>query len=112
MDIVMVDGREIELDDDGYLVDFDAWGEDVAKTLAEIDNVELSDCHWTAINFMREFYGEYEVPPSVQVIIKAVGDQIDRRGCTNKSIERLFPRGGCKHACRLAGLPESFCAAC
>ena len=29
-----------------------------------------------------------------------------------KKLKEIFPLGGCKHACRLAGLPTSYCHAC
>ena len=112
MQAISVDGREIEFNQLGFMVDFNDWDEEVAKSLAKINNVELTECHWVVINFMREFYSEFETPPSKRNLIKAVGDRIDERGCTRKTLERLFPLGGCKQACRLAGLPEPYCAAC
>jgi sulfur relay (sulfurtransferase) DsrC/TusE family protein len=33
-------------------------------------------------------------------------------GCTKQTLREIFPMGGCKHACRLAGLPESYCHSC
>lgn len=112
MQAISVDGREIEFNQMGFIVDFNDWNEEVAKSLAKINNLELTECHWVVINFMREFYSEFQVPPSKRNLIKAVGDQIDERGCTGKTLERLFPVGGCKQACRFAGLPEPYCAAC
>ena len=112
METISVDGRELEFNQFGFLVDFDDWDEEVAKSLAKIDNLELTKCHWVAINFMREFYSEFQVAPSKRNLIKAVGDQIDEQGCTRKKLERLFPLGGCKQACRFAGLPESYCRSC
>ena len=110
--VIEVGEREILVNKDGYLINFDDWDENVAKTMAEIDHLELTDCHWAAINFLREYFSEYEVPPSPRVVIKKVGDKINAWGCTNKTLEQAFPLGGCKHACRLAGLPSYYCHAC
>lgn len=110
--LIRVGDREIEVNQEGYLVNFDDWDAEVAKTMAAIDHLELSSCHWEAIKFLREYYTEYEIPPSPRVVIKAIGDKINTWGCTNKNLEQAFPLGGCKHACRLAGLPSYYCHAC
>ena len=110
---VQVQGRDLALNDKGFLADFAAWDDDVATALAAEDGLELTDCHWSAIRFLREYYHQFEVPPSPRIMIKAVGDKIARGGaCTRKSLEGLFPKGGCKQACRIAGLPDHYCHSC
>ena len=110
--VIQVGEKQIGINQEGYLINFDDWDEEAAKAMAEVDHLELSHCHWIAINFMRDFYREYEVPPPPRVVIKAIGDKINARGCTNKTLEQTFPLGGCKQACRLAGLPAYYCHAC
>jgi len=110
--VIQVGEKQLEVNQEGYLVNFDDWDEDTAKALAEADRLELSDCHWITINFMRDFYREYEVPPPPRVVMKTIGDKINALGCTNKTLEQTFPLGGCKQACRLAGLPAYYCHAC
>ncbi|MCP4284999.1 MAG: TusE/DsrC/DsvC family sulfur relay protein [Gammaproteobacteria bacterium] len=112
MNNVQVDGREIQLNDKGYLVNFEDWDINVAETLAGMDKLTLTRCHWVAIDFMREFYRQFEIPPSPRVLLKAVGNQIYENGCSRRDLDRIFPNGGCKHACRLAGLPDAYCHAC
>lgn len=112
MHSIQVDGRDIQLNDDGYLVNFEDWDRSVAETLAGIDHLTLTGCHWVAIDYMRDFYRQFEIPPSSRVLLRAVGDQIYENGCSRKELDRIFPKGGCKQACRLAGLPEAYCHAC
>jgi len=109
---IQVDGRDIQLNNEGYLVNFEDWDKSVAETLAEMDHLTLTKCHWVAIDFMRDFYRQYEIPPSSHALLKAVGDQIYEYGCSRKDLEKIFPKGGCRHACRLAGLPDAYCHAC
>jgi tRNA 2-thiouridine synthesizing protein E len=46
-------------------------------------------------------------------MIKAVGDKIASGGtCTRRTLEGLFPKGGCKQAYRIAGLPSHYCHSC
>ena len=110
--VLQVGEKQVAVNHKGYLINFDAWNEDFAKTVAERDHLKLKKCHWEAINFLRNFYREYEVPPSPRIIIKAIGDKINSWGCTNKDLEKAFPLGGCKQACRLAGLPYHYCHVC
>jgi tRNA 2-thiouridine synthesizing protein E len=107
-----VGGRNIELNEKGYLVNFGDWSEKVAEALAKEEGISLEHCHWEAIRFMREFYSEYEVIPSPRNIIKAIGSKLTRGACTRKVVDELFPDGGCKQACRLAGLPQYYCHSC
>ena len=107
-----VGGRSIELSNKGFLVCVDEWSETVAETLAQEEGVALEDCHWQVIRFMREFYAEYEVNPSPRNIIKAIGNHLTTGKCTRKVFDELFPDGGCKQACRIAGLPNYYCHSC
>ncbi|MCU7835444.1 MAG: TusE/DsrC/DsvC family sulfur relay protein [gamma proteobacterium symbiont of Taylorina sp.] len=104
--------KQVAVNNKGYLINFDDWDENFAKTMSEIDHLKLTDCHWEAINFLRDFYREYEVPPHPRSVIKAIGDKISSWGCTKKDFEKAFPLGGCKQACRLAGLPLHYCHSC
>ena len=105
-------GRQIPVNQEGYLIDFGDWNEEVARTMAQSDQLKLSDCHWIVINFLRDYFQEYGVPPSPRTVKNTIGDQISAWGCTNETLEQAFPLGGCKQACRLAGLPAYYCHAC
>lgn len=96
----------------GYLINFYDWDKDFTYKVAELDHLKLTKPHWAAINFLRDFYSEYEVPPTPHLVIKSVGKKINSFGCTNHDVKRMFPLGGCKQACRLAGLPLHHCNAC
>ncbi len=104
---LQIDDREVEFNDSGYMIDFDEWDDEIANALAVADDLELTDKHWTVISFIREFFGEYEITPSVTAVIKTVGDSLSE-DCTSRTIDQLFPQDGYNQACRLAGLPESF----
>lgn len=110
--IVQVGQNQFVVNHKGYLINFADWTKDFAKAVAETDHLELTKCHWETINFLREYYLEYKVPPHYRDVIKAVGEKINALGCSKKDLEKAFPLGGCKHACRLAGLPSHYCHAC
>lgn len=113
MSAMHIAGRDLELNQKGHLVRFDDWNKEVAEALAEKESITLSDSHWRVIDYLREYYTEFETSPSARLIVKDVGHELTRNApCTRKTLDALFPNGGCKQACRIAGLPESYCHSC
>ena len=52
-------GNTYEVDENGFMQETDKWTEDVARAYAELENVsELSEEHWQAINYLRNYYLE------------------------------------------------------
>lgn len=110
MSMTQIAGRELEVTAKGFLANFDDWSRDIAEAIATEEGVTLSDCHWAVIDFMRDYYGTFEYPPSPRLVIKGIGEQLTRNApCTRRTLEGLFPGGGCQQACRIAGLPDYYC---
>ncbi len=100
----------LEFNSKGYLVNFDAWDKDLAVQMAKEHGVDLSDCHWLIINFLRDYYTEYGIAPEPRTIIKSLSEQISPHiPCTRRNLEGLFADGGCELACKIAGLPNCHC---
>ncbi len=113
MSAMQIAGRELELNRKGHLARFDDWDRDVAQAMAEDEGLTLTDCHWSVIGFLRDYYATHEIPPSPRVVVKTIGQEISAHvPCTRKHLDALFPKGGCKQACRIAGLPNYYCHAC
>ena len=113
MTAVEIAGREVHFNKKGHLVSFHDWGDDLAKELAVREGLSLGECHWSVINFLREYYAFHEMPPSPKVIIREIGHEVSRHTpCTRKKLDALFPNGGCRQACRIAGLPNYYCHSC
>jgi len=101
-----VNGTTIETDEEGYLTDLSQWSEDVALALAESEEVEMTDEHWEVVNFLREYYEEYQIAPAIRVLVKAVKKKLGADKGSNKYLYELFPYGPAKQACKIAGLPK------
>ena len=112
MSHIRVGGKRIELNPEGFLVHFEDWNEEVAETLAKLDNLTLDHCHWEAFGFLREYYVEYEVNPSPRIVVRTIGEKLRGGKCPTRVLDELFPLGGCKQACRLAGLPQYYPHVC
>ena len=91
-----------ERDAEGYLIEPGDWSEDVARILAREENIELSDDHWDAINFMRDFYEENQVAADARFVIKHLAERMGKDA--HKKLFELFPYGYVKQACKIAGM--------
>ena len=109
---VQAGNKHYDVNRKGYLINFNDWDREFTKKVAELDHLKLTDLHWEAINFLRQFYSEYEAPPSPRIVIRTIGAKINSFGCSQQDIRSVFPSGGCKQACRLAGLPLYHCYVC
>jgi TusE/DsrC/DsvC family sulfur relay protein len=103
---IEVDGKTMETDEEGYLANINEWVPGVASVMAAEDELELTDEHWDIINFLREYYEEYQIAPAVRVLTKAVGKKLGKDKGNSKYLYGLFPYVPGKQACRYAGLPK------
>jgi tRNA 2-thiouridine synthesizing protein E len=101
-----VNGTELETDEEGYLLDLTEWTRDAALELAKTENVEMTDSHWEVIDFLREYYEEYQIAPAVRVLTKAIGKKLGKEKGNSKYLYELFPYGPAKQACKIGGLPK------
>ena len=101
-----VNGATIEHDEEGYLSDLTQWNEDVAAILANDEGIEMTDEHWEVVNFLRNYYEEYQIAPAVRVLTKAVKKKLGPEKGNSKYLYELFPYGPAKQACKIAGLPK------
>jgi len=88
-------------DDQGYLLDPADWSEDLARELARQEAIELTEPHWLAIRYMREYFAEHQVIPDVRFVMRHLGE---RCGGSRNLVFELFPFGYVKQACRIAGM--------
>ncbi len=99
-------GATIEADEEGYLVDLSVWNPDLAVLIAEDEKIVMNDEHWEVVNFLREYYDEYQIAPAIRVLVKAMKKKFGGDKGSNKYLYELFPYGPAKQACKIAGLPK------
>ena len=87
----------VDFDNDGFLVDPKSWTEDIGKAIAARVGIELTDAHWTVINFARKEFEANGESPTLRRITK-------QSGISTKEIYQLFPGGPAKVASMIAGL--------
>jgi len=100
MSIKLPDGREIEVDPEGFMLQPELWTEEIAAYFARIEGIEqLTEQHWAVIKFIRAHYLDNDLAPMVKSICKNANLPL-------KKIYELFPAGPAKGACKWAGLPK------
>jgi TusE/DsrC/DsvC family sulfur relay protein len=100
MSSIDVKGKQIEVDEDGFLVDPDVWNQDIVEAFAKLEDVsELTEDHWKVINYLRDYYKQFGIAPMIRKLCKDTGFSL-------KQIYDMFPSGPAKGACKLAGLPK------
>ena len=106
MGTITVEGKDYEVDEEGYLVNLNDWIPAMADIMAKDEDCTLTDAHWEVINFLREYYEEYQIAPAVRVLTKAIGKKLGPDKGNSKYLYELFPYGPGKQACKYAGLPK------
>ena len=100
MPTVTYGGKELEIDEDGFIQDPDQWDESVAADLAKTEGVDdLTDEHWVLINYLRNYYLKFGIAPMIRKVCKETKFDL-------KKIYELFPSGPAKGGCKVAGLPK------
>jgi TusE/DsrC/DsvC family sulfur relay protein len=106
MGTIEVKGNVLHLDEDGFLLDPEAWDEDVAGCFAHAEGLELTSEHWEVVNCLREYFRLYQMAPQIKVLVKELGRKLGPDKGSIKYLYDLFPGGPAKQACRIAGLPR------
>jgi len=101
-----VNGQTVECDEEGYITNLSEWSKELAEIIAKNEDLEMDSDRWEVVNFLREYYDEYQIAPAVRVLIKAAKKSMGPDKGNNKYMYELFPYGPAKQACKIAGLPK------
>ncbi|TCV86692.1 TusE/DsrC/DsvC family sulfur relay protein [Sulfurirhabdus autotrophica] len=99
----VVDGVELETDDQGFLLEPN-YSEEIVSLIAEAEGIKLTDDHWLVVNYMRDQYKENGHTPNFRNMLKGFSEI--RPGTDSKFLYDLFPLGPAKQAPKVAGLPQ------
>jgi tRNA 2-thiouridine synthesizing protein E len=100
------EGKTYEVDEEGYLTDWQVWHEGLATAMAQQDGLELTDAHWEIIRFLRDYFEKYQIAPMIKILTKELAKKYGKEKGNTKYLYELYPAGPAKQACRYAGLPK------
>lgn len=94
----VIANREIDVNEEGYLVDFTQWDREVCECIAGECNVVMTERHYEVVEYLQDKY-QKEEPLSIRGIKKS--------GVINiKEFYQLFPGGPLKVSTKIAGIPK------
>lgn len=94
----IIAGKPVNINEEGYLTNMEEWNEDIAKEIAQEENVELSARHFEVLNYLRD-----QQKKDVSLTIRGVG----KSGVVDiKEFYALFPKGPLKISSKVAGIPK------
>ena len=97
---MQIDGKTIEFDKDGFMIDPSLWDERIASAIAEDEGIDhITEEHWQIVSFIRAYWKDHDLAPPVRLICKEVSVSV-------REIYKLFSSGPARGACRIAGLPK------
>ena len=99
MPVTTINGRDIHVDDEGFMTEYAEWDEDLAKVLAANIAIDLTDDHWKVIKFVREDYQAQGETPTIRRVSTA-------GGVDTKKLFTLFPKKPAKKMSYIAGVPK------
>lgn len=101
MPYIEIEGRKIEVNEEGFLTRPEEWTEETAMILAKAEEglEDLTPEHWAVVKFIRNYYLDMNLAPMVRKMCQATGFPLMK-------IYDLFPSGPAKGACKVAGLPK------
>lgn len=96
----------IKKDSDGYLKNSRHWNISIAKEIAKNEKIYLKNDHWEIIYFIRKFYFQFNVTPSIRMLIKGLQKTEKNKKTNSIHLFKLFPKGPAQQASKIAGIPK------
>lgn len=104
---ISIEGREIERDEAGFLLDPDDWTPMVAEFLAGEIDIELTGEHYAILNFMRQFLDEHRIAADARLTYRFMAQQnAVSANAAKKHFYQLFPYGYVQQACKISGMRQ------
>ncbi len=99
MPSIEIAGKQVTVNDEGFMTVYDEWSEEIAEVLAAQIESDLTPRHWEVIQFLRKDYKK-EGESSTTRHTPTVG------GVPIKEQFQLFPKKPAKTMSYIAGLPK------
>ncbi|HPS41303.1 MAG TPA: TusE/DsrC/DsvC family sulfur relay protein [Anaerolineaceae bacterium] len=93
----VIAGKEVQVNDEGYLTNPAEWTKEIAIEIAKEEGIELTEAHWKVIDFSRSAAASNGASPTLRTIT-------DGSGVSTKELFGLFPKGPAKKVARISGL--------
>jgi tRNA 2-thiouridine synthesizing protein E len=99
MTTTTIAGRQVDVNEEGFLIEPSQWTEELGEELARLIGIELTDEHRRLVRFLRE---DYEAEGQTATLRRVS----TRTGVPVKTLFTLFPGKPAKKLAYVAGLPK------
>lgn len=91
-------GVNVEVNEEGYLLNASVWTKEIAAAIATEEDIVLTDKHYAVLDFIRDRTARGEA-----LSLRSIG----KSGIVDaKQFYELFPGAPLKKASRIAGIPK------
>lgn len=95
-----------ETDHQGFLKQNLQWSYELGAYMAQLDGITLTEQHWEVVNYLREYYEDYNIVPPMRMIIRMFKKAFGEENANSRYLYQLFPEGPMKQGSKYAGLPK------
>ncbi|MEY4347583.1 MAG: hypothetical protein RIS43_2 [Actinomycetota bacterium] len=99
MPVAEIAGKNVTVNDEGFLTEFDEWSEEIAKELAQNIGIEMTEEHWALIKWLRDDFKAQGETATTRRVATVGGFEV------KKQFE-MFPKKPGKKMSYVAGLPK------
>ena len=96
----------IQLNNDGHLIDYSVWNKLVGEKLAKSEGITLSASHWEIIYLIQDFYKETDTVPESRPLSNLISTKLDEEKSKSIYLMKLFGGTPAKVIAKIAGLPK------
>jgi dissimilatory sulfite reductase related protein len=95
----VIAGKEVQVNEEGFMTDATEWNKDIAAAIAVEEGIpELTADHWKVIDWARE------TAKNTKWKSPTIRQMTTGTGVNTKQLFALFPKGPAKKVARVAGL--------
>jgi tRNA 2-thiouridine synthesizing protein E len=99
MTTTTIDGRTVDVNEEGFLTDPQQWDESLGTELARLIGITMTEEHWEPIRFLRKDFEEQGETATLRRVSTQAGIPV-------KQLFALFPGKPAKKMAYVAGLPK------
>jgi len=96
----------IQLNNDGHLIDHSVWNKLVGEELAKSEGITLTASHWEIIYLIQDFYKETDTVPESRPLSNLISTKLDEEKSKSIYLMKLFGGTPAKVIAKIAGLPK------
>jgi tRNA 2-thiouridine synthesizing protein E len=101
---LIVNGKTLRTDEEGFLEDPADWDLEVAELIAEQEGLDLDSARWTVVDFVRQHYEHNQTVPEARTVLRHLRETLGEAQATRRYLQTLFPYGYGQQACKIAGM--------